>query len=72
MYSGTEYSKHTNDQRLYYARYEDDRGASFTKLICIFDASFGNFLLCNAHNFVIQNNNFTCKCKAGNTMVEIK
>jgi hypothetical protein len=34
----------------------DKPGASFTKLTCVYDASFGIFLLLNTHNFVKKYN----------------
>jgi hypothetical protein len=33
-------------------------GASFTKLVCVSDVTFGNFLIRNTYNFVQQCNSF--------------
>jgi hypothetical protein len=48
-------------------------GASSTKLTYLLDVRFGNFLTCNAHNFVIYNKLvFTFEGQARNTMVDVK
>jgi hypothetical protein len=47
-------------------------GASFTKITCVFDVSFGNFLQWNTYNFVKWCIAYTVECQAWIKTADIK